>query len=617
MKPELSRRLGLAIGSHLTEVEERNQIVGAAVAVDEFEQLPDDVQALVEEIEGRPVTEGAAWMEPMARASLRANAPKGSETASLTELHAHFSCRSGQFCRNPLHPGPCKGWKKSLPGYVPPAPRKRAAKKAAPATAPAPTPAAPAPRSRPVAPAPTPTPANPLTPGARVLGGDFTSVTQVGPQGGSNPGGVFQAADGSKYYIKAASSEQWAREQALAADLYALAGVPTPKIVIGKGAPIPGSTGFQTATEIVPGLSAPAGTPKFKKALQDGFAVDAWLADWDIGQHGNAMTDAAGNPIRMDIGGSLRFRARGGSKGAAFGGTVGEWTTMRDTKNVSGPLFKGMDTDQLIASGDRVTAISDAAIRAAVAARGLDSGLADTLIKRRDDIKKKVDILKAAKANTGLAPTFSHKDHIADDEGVAFATSVATAAKAFKPGDTYDPHLRAAADAVGFSNPPQVQTAIKVGQLGKAGSHELIFRGVTASYQPDGTRKPAQQIHEQMRTGGAYYGRGIYGNGYYFTTAQGTARSYSDKTAGSTVRAAIPLSQMKLIQWTQLSNEWQQFINKLPANDVRRTAFHNPAVYAIARGYDAIEVPQGQRRMGVRSETYYVILNRTVMTVTK
>lgn len=614
MSPELSRRLGLATGYHLTTPDEQRRIVAAAQKVDDFEQLPEPIQTLVEEIEARPVTQGGEWIEPLTRASIKANAPDA-VTASASMASAHLACEVGHFCRNPLHPGPCKGWKKNLPGYVPPAPRKRAAK-AAPATAPTAPAATPTPRRQASAPAPTPTPANPLTPGARVLGGDFTSVTQVGPQGGSNPGGVFQAADGSKFYIKAASSEQWAREQALAADLYALAGIPTPKITIGKGAPIPGSTGWQTATEIVPGLSAPANTPKFKKALQDGFAVDAWLADWDIGQHGNAMTDPAGNPIRMDIGGSLRFRARGGNKGTAFGNTVGEWTTMRDTKNVSGPLFKGMDTDQLIASGDRVTAITDADIRAAVAARGLDTALADTLIKRRDDIKKKVDALKAAKAG-GTTPTFSHKDHIADDQGVSFATSVAQAAKAFKPGDTYDPHLRAAADAVGFSHPPQVQTPIKVGQLGKVGTHELVFRGVRPAYNPDGTRKTAQQVHEQMRTGDAYYGRGIYGNGYYFTTNQGTARSYSDKSAGSTVRAAIPLSQMKLVDWSTLSSDWRQFMAGLPANDVRRTVFHDPAVYAVARGFDAIEVPQGQRMQGRRVETYYVILNRTVMTVTR
>jgi hypothetical protein len=32
---------------------------------------------------------------------------------------AHWGCEIGEFCRNPLHPGPCKGWKHTLHAWLP------------------------------------------------------------------------------------------------------------------------------------------------------------------------------------------------------------------------------------------------------------------------------------------------------------------------------------------------------------------------------------------------------------------------------------------------------------------------------------------------------------------
>lgn len=56
MSPELSRRLGSALGGHVVTLAERNQVVGAAErrGVTDWADLPPDVQALVQEIEERP-----------------------------------------------------------------------------------------------------------------------------------------------------------------------------------------------------------------------------------------------------------------------------------------------------------------------------------------------------------------------------------------------------------------------------------------------------------------------------------------------------------------------------------------------------------------------------------
>jgi transposase len=54
MTPELSRRLGKALGQHVVTPDERSMVTSAAEQVDTWEQLPALVRALVEEIEARP-----------------------------------------------------------------------------------------------------------------------------------------------------------------------------------------------------------------------------------------------------------------------------------------------------------------------------------------------------------------------------------------------------------------------------------------------------------------------------------------------------------------------------------------------------------------------------------
>lgn len=526
---------------------------------------------------------------------------------------AHAGCREDQFCRNPLHPGPCKGWKKNLPGAGGGGGGTKTAP--APSPSPAPTKAAKAAKKAAGAPAkaaPVPAAVAP-TPSQAVAAGDFSGVKRIGPQGGSNPGGVFQAADGKKYYIKAASSEDWARQQAATSELYRAAGIPSPAITVGQGTPgLP--AGWHTATEIIDGLSLTGTTPsqktKFKKGVKQGFAVDAWLADWDIGQSGNIMAQSDGSPMRMDIGGSLQYRARGGNKGAAWGGTVGEWSTMRDPKNVSGPLFQGMSNDELIDSAALVSAVDDATIQAIVKNHKLPASLAATLIQRRDDITAKAAALQALKAGN---KTGNPIDHIAADNGHALAAKIIAAHKAGNVPQARDVFLRSVADEQGFSNPPQIKTSVAIGKMGTAGTHDVIYRGVSSA-----AGKTPRQIHDEMRSGNAYYGRGIYGNGYYFSTNRATATSYAGGRApGSVVRAAVPLTGLKKIDWSTLQSEWRTYFMALPANDPRRSVFQDPGAYAAARGYDVIEVPQGQRVQGRRPETYYVILNRTALIVSK
>lgn len=73
--------------------------------------------------------------------------------------------------------------------------------------------------------------------------------------------------------------------------------------------------------------------PKYKDFVT-GFAVDCFIANWDVSgtsaATANLLMDEHGNVTRIDPGGSLTFRARGGKKREAFDSEVKEVDTMRN-----------------------------------------------------------------------------------------------------------------------------------------------------------------------------------------------------------------------------------------------------------------------------------------------
>lgn len=82
------------------------------------------------------------------------------------------------------------------------------------------------------------------------------------------------------------------------------------------------------------GVFLPNGKPiqneEEKIILQKHFIVDAFLANWDVlGMEADNVLVYNGIPVRIDNGGSLRYRAQGQPKGKAFGASVNEIYSMR------------------------------------------------------------------------------------------------------------------------------------------------------------------------------------------------------------------------------------------------------------------------------------------------
>lgn len=225
---------------------------------------------------------------------------------------------------------------------------------------------------------------------------EFANLTQTGPQRGSNPGGKFKDPEtGVEYYIKLPASEDYARNEVLAAKLYQLAGIDAPELylididgALGKGKGI--------ASRIIDGLAENPSKLQSGKAAYDGFIADAWLANHDVvGASFDNLLMKGSKAIRVDTGGAMRYRAQGGVK-ANWGSAVEEIDSLRHrgTNRNAASVFGDMSQADLEASAARVLAVSDDQIRRVVKEFGpvdpdLNDELIEILIARKADIKKR------------------------------------------------------------------------------------------------------------------------------------------------------------------------------------------------------------------------------------
>lgn len=200
----------------------------------------------------------------------------------------------------------------------------------------------------------------------------------IGSQAGSQD--AFWAKNnetGELFYIKYAETEEkegHIASEALASKLYRLAGFDTPEI-----SPIILDDGVKAfASKFVPNLTRLEGG----KALRKGFAADAWLANWDSLLHGNTLMKD-GKPVKIDNGGSLRYRAQGKIK-PNFGDKVDELVTLVDGRNFDSTcVYAKMTHDELVESFKAVCDIPDKEIIKTVE----DKELAQILINRKNYMK--------------------------------------------------------------------------------------------------------------------------------------------------------------------------------------------------------------------------------------
>jgi SPP1 gp7 family putative phage head morphogenesis protein len=210
------------------------------------------------------------------------------------------------------------------------------------------------------------------------------------PKGGT-PGALYQdTATGQKWLVKFNGSVDAVNNEVLSSKLYNLAGVEAPDLhaitIDGKPA---------LASRIVDGITeVPAKVLASTQSVTEGFAVDAWMANWDVaGLNFDNVVLVQGRALRIDVGGSLRYRAVGGLKGQAFGSKVNEIESLRDGTNAQArQVFGGMSAADVERSVEKVLAVADEDIRAVVLRYGPPDAadreaLADLMIARKRDLE--------------------------------------------------------------------------------------------------------------------------------------------------------------------------------------------------------------------------------------
>lgn len=220
-------------------------------------------------------------------------------------------------------------------------------------------------------------------------------LIRTGSQKGSTEGGFFRDEEtGIDYYLKTPKDEAIARNEVLAAKLYELAGVDVPELTL-----IQRNGKIQIASKVIPDVQKivlPI-DPAIYPGLYDDFAVDAWLANWDVvGLEYDNLLVKGKKFYRIDVGGSLLYRAQGTPKGSKFGTQVDELNSLLDAgiNPQSAKVFGNITQEAIAKSAQKVASVSDADIRRVVDLYGpgdlaAKPALAEQLIARKADLLKR------------------------------------------------------------------------------------------------------------------------------------------------------------------------------------------------------------------------------------
>ena len=215
--------------------------------------------------------------------------------------------------------------------------------------------------------------------------GPTTYVREL--KGTTGPVLVEDPATGLRYVEKRGATPGHAAEELAADKAYMAAGVPVPKAEMVDGVKraeyIEGTTSLDDFWD----TASDAERTVMKEKLQQHFALDALLANWDvIGLEGDNILIKNGVPYRIDNGGALRFRAQGAPKGGAFGPEVSEIQRMRGGGNewqqrIFGDLPDAEVRRQILDLGPRLDDII----------AGLPPELAAVVRQRYDDMLRQTE----------------------------------------------------------------------------------------------------------------------------------------------------------------------------------------------------------------------------------
>lgn len=199
----------------------------------------------------------------------------------------------------------------------------------------------------------------------------------------------------------------------------------------------------------------------------------------------------------------------------------------------------------------------------------------------------------------------------------------------------------AAAEQAGFTGPPVVASDAELDAAVAAGGVDM-WRGVNQGYDTrTGRDLTPEETIEQLRTGDAYYGQGIYGNGMYFGDDHQISSEYAGgqrffepggrpQRAGAVVRAVLRPGS-KVIEFEDARDQrdaWARQMEQVPVDERMRPdqakewqrrvqmVSGDLGAWAALMGYDAIYADEARhgRSQGDQSR-HFSVLNRGALMV--
>jgi hypothetical protein len=158
---------------------------------------------------------------------------------------------------------------------------------------------------------------------------DIGAWKKVGAQKGSNPGGLYEAPDGERYYVKLYKDDAQARTELASNAVYRMMGVDMPDLSLRT---MDGKVALASKWRADMKPMTQAEMIAHPEEMARIFQASVLTGNWDVVgmSYDNVMLGKKGRLAMIDAGGSFKFRAQGGAK--AYEAVPNEVNTLRDAK---------------------------------------------------------------------------------------------------------------------------------------------------------------------------------------------------------------------------------------------------------------------------------------------
>lgn len=207
---------------------------------------------------------------------------------------------------------------------------------------------------------------------------------------------IYISPKNIKYYGKLSKVYELSETEILSSKLYNLAGLKTPDFFLARDKEY-----FVILSKFNENLKKFFDVSNIdKKKIINGYVIDAWLANWDIYKNNNIQFTEDNNPIRIDNGGSLDYRAGGKKKGTdgtySFGNKVTELESLKEY-NKKNPYIFNISDKEIVYQARNLQKINNDSIKSLIYQNVKNKERAKKLIKiliaRKKSILKKVYLM--------------------------------------------------------------------------------------------------------------------------------------------------------------------------------------------------------------------------------